>query len=270
MSNEKEGETITPTTKRSWQIKKFDYDSISISYPDTYYQFIKECFIFDVYRSYLIEKGDLVVDLGAGIGEFSILASRKVGKGGIVVAIEPNTDDFKLLNMNIKNNHCQNIIATNIGAAEKAEEKEMYFWGRTFKFKTDTLSKILDQLSIHDAINFLKIDIEGYELKVISKDIDIIRKANVISLELHNTKEEIDKILLPHGFFFEPIVTSYCIRKMFRSFFFHPRHFFRAATNTLANNPSLGYKLLIGYNVNKQGTGNRNKPTLVGSYIKRK
>jgi FkbM family methyltransferase len=264
--------TATAKLKRSWQIKKFVYDCITIIYPEIYYLAIKECFIFDVYRSYLIKQGDLVIDLGAGIGEFSVLASKKVGTKGTVVAIEPNVEDFKLLTNNIKNNNCSNVIPINMGVGDKAKENEMTFWGRKFKFETDTLKAILDQRVsnvIGRTIDFMKIDIEGYEAKVISNDIDIIKEANAISLELHNTKEEIDKILIPNSFFFEPIVTSYVVRKSLTSLLHHPRHFFRATFNTIANNPSLAYKLFIGYGMNKKVMAKSSTHIIIGTYIKR-
>jgi FkbM family methyltransferase len=269
MPDDHNEKTATSKLKRSWQIKKFAYDSITIIYPEIYYLAIKECFIFDVYRSYLIKQGDLVIDLGAGIGEFSVLASKKVGTKGVVVAIEPNKEDFKLLSMNIKNNNCLNIIPINMGVGDKAEVNEMTFWGRKFRFETDTLKAILDQSDIIDrTIDFIKIDIEGYEAKVISNDVDIIKEANAISIELHNNKDQIDKILVPNGFFFEPVETNYIVRKALTSLLPHPRHFFRAAFNTIVNNPRLAYKLFAGYNMEKKVASNSTH-IIIGTYIKR-
>ncbi len=50
--------------------------------------------MLNVYRVEKIRRGSVVIDVGAGIGEFAILASNKVGKDGKVVAIEPSPDDF--------------------------------------------------------------------------------------------------------------------------------------------------------------------------------
>ena len=48
--------------------------------------------ILDVYQTRNIRRGDTVLDVGAGIGEFSITASRLAGANGTVVAIEPSPE----------------------------------------------------------------------------------------------------------------------------------------------------------------------------------
>jgi FkbM family methyltransferase len=60
----------------------------------------------DTYRADLLKKDDTVIDLGAGIGDFSVLASRKVGPNGKVIALEPNAEDYEMLKMNIERNGC--------------------------------------------------------------------------------------------------------------------------------------------------------------------
>jgi len=37
---------------------------------------IIECYILDVYESHNIRKGDILIDIGADIGEFAVLASN--------------------------------------------------------------------------------------------------------------------------------------------------------------------------------------------------
>jgi hypothetical protein len=63
--------------KNSWHLREFEFGSIRIIYPVAYYLFIKECYIFDIYRTDLLNEGDVVIDLGAGVGDFSVLASRR-------------------------------------------------------------------------------------------------------------------------------------------------------------------------------------------------
>jgi hypothetical protein len=139
----------------------------------------------------------------------------------------------------------------------------MIFRGRTFYSKIEILESILDTLCLKHTIDFVKMDIEGYEVDVLSKSIDMIRQADVITIELHNSKEKVDDILIPQGFTFKPITTSYCISKMIRNSWLHPGIFFTAVHNTLASNPRLLYKLFIGYNMDK------NKSNIkIGSYIK--
>ena len=55
-----------------------------------------------MYHGRNIRKGVTVIDIGAGIGEFSVLASKLVGKHGKVISIEPSPNDFETLMMNLK------------------------------------------------------------------------------------------------------------------------------------------------------------------------
>lgn len=269
-------DTKTPTQKASTAIDglkmcEFNYGNLKLVHPKIYYQFLKEQFIFDVYQTDLLKEGDLVLDLGANIGAFAVLASKIVGKDGKVIAVEPNSADYGMLVQNIQRNNCQNITPVNLGVGKGVEKKEANFMGRTFTCKLDTLDSILDDLGIHTRINFIKVDIEGYEVDVISKSITIFKDADVISIECHNTKEEIDKLLLPHGFSFKPLRMSYIYKKVCRNLLLHPLHSFKATTDTVVKNPRLLFKVARGYDIHRDHEENRSSDrfhTAVGSYVK--
>ena len=55
-----------------------------------------------------IRQGDVVLDAGANIGDFTIYASRKVGPSGRVVAVEPNSRVLPYLDWNLRENACDN------------------------------------------------------------------------------------------------------------------------------------------------------------------
>lgn len=67
-----------------------------------------------------ISPGDTVIDVGANVGCFSLLASRMVGASGRVIAIEPEEACFRQLRRNIDLNGATNIVPlrTAIGATE--------------------------------------------------------------------------------------------------------------------------------------------------------
>jgi hypothetical protein len=243
------------------KLLEFRYGDHRISYPEKYYQFLKEVYIFDIYRVNLLKENDLVLDLGASIGDFSILASNKVGKNGKIIAVEPNIDDYELLKMNIKKNDCQNVIPLNLGVGSQMCEKEITFWGTTFKCTIKTLESILKEVNVNERINFIKMDIEGFEVEVIRNSINIVKEADAISMECHSTKKEVDQILLPHGFEYKPITYSYCYKKMIRNLFSHPIHFCRAAVDSISKNPSLIDKTIRRYDLSRDQEVN-------GTYVK--
>ena len=189
----------------------FKYGRLDLISPNIYYPHLKEIFIFDIYRTNLLRQNDIALDLGASTGEFSVLASKKVGKTGKVIAIEPNIQDHEILKENIRRNNCQNIIPINIGVGNELKESETTYYGRTFRFRVDTLEHILSELKLEQDISFIKMDIEGFEREVISNSLEIIKKARVISIEIHgkDTKEEIDSLLSQYGFVFKPITMKH-------------------------------------------------------------
>jgi precorrin-6B methylase 2 len=108
-------------------VKIFRYEGLELGYEDIHHIFLLEVYVLDLYRAKLLRKNDVVLDAGAGIGEFTVLASKKIGPGGRIIAIEPNPNDYELLQLNIKKNSCANVIPINIGLGENTGERRMEF-----------------------------------------------------------------------------------------------------------------------------------------------
>jgi FkbM family methyltransferase len=56
-----------------------------------------------------VRAGDVVIDAGANIGYFSVLAARLTGPGGRIIAFEPAFDNFAMLMANIQLNRLKNV-----------------------------------------------------------------------------------------------------------------------------------------------------------------
>jgi len=56
-----------------------------------------------------LRPGDVVVDAGANIGYYTLLASGLVGEDGHVVAIEPATDAYRMLARSLNSNRVRNV-----------------------------------------------------------------------------------------------------------------------------------------------------------------
>lgn len=69
-----------------------------------------------------LRKGDVFIDVGAHIGKYTILVAKIVGKEGLVIAIEPNPENYETLLENIKLNNLKNVIAVNIAAWNKKQK----------------------------------------------------------------------------------------------------------------------------------------------------
>ncbi|HYP39565.1 MAG TPA: FkbM family methyltransferase [Chloroflexia bacterium] len=126
-----------------------------------------------------LKEGDVVLDIGANIGYYTILAARRVGPSGRVFAFEPDPRNFSLLQKNLRTNGC-----TNVHVARKAVSD---FTG-TIRLYLDKLNKgdhaiydvggrqsievgavrLDDYFSNYGGkIDLIKIDVQGAEGKVL-------------------------------------------------------------------------------------------------------
>lgn len=138
----------------------------------------------------IINNGDIVLDVGANIGYFALLASNKVGTNGRVYAFEPIPRNYERLLKNLKANDVKNVESYNIGLSDKNEDLVMFIpegnagesslssknWSELrfgVKSKCETvkvnLAKFDDFFKKQGIAGaaVIKIDVEGAELKVI-------------------------------------------------------------------------------------------------------
>ena len=128
------------------------------------------------------KEGDIVVDVGGAFGFYTILASKRVGSRGKVIAIEAQHDSFEMLNRNIKLNRLTNVITLNCAVYSKETKVKLYSsysimteraGKNTNKFvevNANTLDNLLSQQQNginHADINWIKIDVEGAEFEVL-------------------------------------------------------------------------------------------------------
>jgi len=66
----------------------------------------------------LIKKGDVVIDIGANIGYYTVLLSRLVGEKGKVYAFEPTNAYKNILTLNIKENSLKNVQIIKVGLSD--------------------------------------------------------------------------------------------------------------------------------------------------------
>lgn len=145
--------------------------------------------IIEIAKEY-ITPGSTVLDVGANLGQMSLLFSRMTGPSGQVFAFEADDFIFHLLQKNIQANQCENIRAF-FGAVFDKSLDEVYYPEQTFtRFssygsyginlnveggrKLQTL--VIDDLDIRSPISFMKVDIQGSDLFALKGAIKTIER----------------------------------------------------------------------------------------------
>ena len=110
-----------------------------------------------------VKEGNTVIDLGANIGYFTLLAAKLVGERGKVFAFEPEPKNYSYLVKNIELNNYHNVVALKKAVSDKNGKTKLY---------------ICDYDSGHHTINQaggLEAYSRGREIKIEEIDIETIR-----------------------------------------------------------------------------------------------
>jgi FkbM family methyltransferase len=173
------------------------------------------CFLFEAAPRYLVASGlyetdlvrramsvlrtgDVFVDVGAHIGAYTLRAAKRVGKSWRVYAVEPDPMKARLLRSAVRMNGFSNVVVIEAAASDVEGDVEFWMhpkgdmssvsriWGgnRLTKVRTIRLSKIINE----DDVRLVKVDVEGYEDRIIPDLLDNI-KFDYALIETHT----------PHG-----------------------------------------------------------------------
>lgn len=130
------------------------------------------------YKIYDLRKDDIVLDIGANVGGFSMLVCESVK---YVYAVEPLFAD--ILKENIKRNHIKNVEVFDVGLG--ATSSDCSFRSRRKNVECLPLSKLIEMCG--GKIDFLKCDCEGGEWSIQPHEINGIRR---IEIEVHGFNNE--------------------------------------------------------------------------------
>jgi FkbM family methyltransferase len=160
----------------------------------------------EIMEYFVPNEGETVVDVGAHIGLYSLIAAKRVGPSGKVIAIEPDPENFKILKKNILLNQLGNIEPLECAVYSAREKLKLFLpeldQGRTIfntvmqdragtssnflEVEANTVDNILG--SIHTPeVSWIKIDVEGAELEVLKGAVNTLSSSKNITLviEIH-------------------------------------------------------------------------------------
>lgn len=179
------------------------------------------------FLSRFLRTGMTVLDIGAHHGFYTLLASKKVGPQGFVIAFEPSPRELRRLRWNLTLNRSRNVrleplaLGSNEGMAElfvclgqgtacnSLRPPAVSEPIQPFLVPVTTLDSYLEKHLIH-LVDFIKIDVEGAELEVLKGASGLLRSSSrpIIMCELADIRTgpwgyrscEIYEFLEAHGY----------------------------------------------------------------------
>ncbi len=172
---------------------------------------------------YLIKPGDRVIDVGANIGFFTLVAGRLCGSEGKVFSFEASPEIFEILKHNVEINEKANIVLHQCAVGDKNGEAQFHPPNRK-NMGMGSLRKLeggkeravlvplrrLDELDsdLH-SISLIKIDVEGAEPMVLAgarrilerdKPLIIMELTDEFSKQLGSSSQEAVNLLQDLGY----------------------------------------------------------------------
>lgn len=136
-----------------------------------------------------IKSGMTILDIGGNIGYYPVMEAKLVGDSGRIYTVEPAHDNYKQLLKNIRlNDLIETILPYNIGISNRRGKERFYLSthsnlhtfikkGYLDNYVTKGISDDTIEIEVTDLSSFLmdiepidliRMDIEGYEVEVIS------------------------------------------------------------------------------------------------------
>ncbi|MFZ0547269.1 MAG: FkbM family methyltransferase [Candidatus Promineifilaceae bacterium] len=182
-----------------------------------------------------LQPGDVLFDVGANIGFFTVISAKLVGPQGHVYAFEPLPDNFSALSHNIALNDFSNVTLINSAVADESGQGELlvaYYSGGSSLSTVATPppdlkeSMVVQTVAVDDFLadgskrrpKMVKIDVEGAELTVMRGMVETIRRDHPVilyeiddadSAEYERKAKECADFLIGFGYRITPITGSY-------------------------------------------------------------
>jgi len=176
----------------------------------------------DFVAAYL-RPGMCIVDVGANVGLYTVMASVLVGPSGVVHAFEPSAMTHQLLLRNLELNGCKNVIPNKLALSNsnermvlRADPLDPSYDAHRFVEPINSVDQLLDMdevvkcltldeyaLNIEN-IDFMKIDVEGAELMVLKGAAATLAKVDemTLMLECSTNEDEVAELLIGYGYSF--------------------------------------------------------------------
>jgi FkbM family methyltransferase len=142
-----------------------------------------------------IEPGQTVLDIGANIGYYTLIAAKLVGPAGKVYAFEPDPVNFKLLKRNVEWNGHTHVVLVDQAVSDKNRTTRLYLNPtnrgdhRIYDSKDGRASIAVRTIRLDDLfikmdkkVHFIKMDVQGAEAAALEGMKGLIRRNRSLKL----------------------------------------------------------------------------------------
>lgn len=167
-----------------------------------------------------VRSGDIVYDLGANVGYYSLLASVLVGERGHVHSFEPFASNVDVIQKHIKANRIKNctVHACAVSDLSGFAVFEVSATSHTMGHLSDTVGERVEVVSLDELVGnglepptVIKCDIEGAEYKMMCGAKNVIATSKpIVFLATHNTtvRRQCNDFLIDLGYKLESLDES--------------------------------------------------------------
>ena len=146
-----------------------------------------------------INSHDIIIDIGAHAGFFSLKAAVTCTKGKIF-SYEPFPKNFEMLKKNLELNNISNVYTKNVAVSKDVGKCKLYLGNDStnsiikqkeifIEVSTVNLEQIFDEHNL-DNCDLLKLDCEGSEYEILfNTNPEILKKIKKICMEYHEIPE---------------------------------------------------------------------------------
>ncbi len=173
---------------------------------EEYHLLKREIFTSDLYYFETENPQPVIIDAGAHIG-LSTLYFKQLYPGSQITALEPNPESFGLLEQNIFENQVDDVTTVQAALSDHNGEEQFFrdetseWWHSTAGFHkgswlgTQESDEIIVQTHllsefVTGPVDFLKMDIEGAEQKVLTASQEILPLIKEMQIEFHTHKSQ--------------------------------------------------------------------------------
>ena len=166
----------------------------------------------------LIRKGDVVLDVGANVGFYSLLGAVLAGREGRVIAFEPVGENVAHLRRHLSLNELEDRVEVIEAAVANRPGLRRFTTGEyratgkldgggDIEIPAVSLDDMMDEGRL-SRVDFIKIDVEGAELEVLEGAMEMLKRFRPrLVVELHNPEMDrrCPELLRKLGYRIEPM-----------------------------------------------------------------